>query len=108
MLGVKIYLILVTDFIFGVKKNLKHFDCCLISERNFGHVLPVILYLARARAGQQAHYSKCLNEVYIAYIINHISYKKLYDNPNWVKIRQILGGQYCPPPRPNVNLRAQA
>ena len=41
------------------------------------HVLPVILYLARARADQHAHYSKCLNEVYIAYIINHISYNKL-------------------------------
>ena len=77
MLGVYIYLILVTDFIFGVKKKFKHFDCCLILERYFGHILPVILYLARARAGQRAHYSKCLNEVYKVYVINHNSYKIL-------------------------------
>ena len=63
-------------FYFGMKKKLKHFDCCLISERYFGQILPAILYLARARAGQRAHYSKCLNEVYKAYIIKHILYKK--------------------------------
>ena len=70
MLGVQIYLIWVTDFIFWVKKNWKHFDCyfeCLILERHFGHVLLVILYLARMRAGQ---YSECLNEVYNAYTYN--------------------------------------
>ena len=60
----------------GKKKKLKHFDCWLISERNFGHVLPVILYLARARASQRAHYSKWLNEVYKVYVMNHIFYKK--------------------------------
>ena len=77
MLGVYIYLILVTDIIFGVKKKLKHFNCFRITERYFGHLLPVILYPTRARAGQLAHYSKCLNGVYKAYTINHISYKKL-------------------------------
>ena len=55
-----------------------------------------LLYLVRA--GQYAHYSKCLDEDYKAYVINHISYKKFWDNPNWVKIRQILRGQFCPPP----------
>ena len=84
-----VYLILVTDLIFGVKKNLKHFYCCLISERNFCHVLPVILYLARALAG---HYSKCLNKVYI-------SYCNVIDVPGgqglgvWLKIKKIT----CPP-----------
>ena len=76
MLGVLIYLILATDLIFGVKKRFKHFDWFVIFERYFGQVLLVILYLARARASQRAHHSKCLNEVYKAYIINHISYKK--------------------------------
>ena len=31
------YLILVTDFIFGVKIFLKHFECCRISEQYFCH-----------------------------------------------------------------------
>ena len=36
--------------------------------------------------------------VYKAYRINHIFYKKFLLNPDRVKIRQILGWQYCPPP----------
>ena len=37
-------------FHFWDKKKLKHSDCCLISERYFGQVLSVILYLARRSA----------------------------------------------------------
>ena len=73
-------------------KKFNHFDCCVILERYFGHVLTVILYLARSRAGQCAHYSKWFNEVYKAYIINHISYKKFSDKPNRVKKTNPLGG----------------
>ena len=40
------------------------------------------------------------------YRINHILYKKFLVNPNWVKIRQILGGNIAPPPGPDVNLKA--
>ena len=85
-------------FQFWGQQNLKFNDCCLISERYLGHVLPVILYLSRARVGQRAHYFECLNEVYKAYIINNFSYKKF--NPSWVTMRQILGGQRRPPPPP--------
>ena len=46
----------------------------------------------------RAHDSKCLNDVYEAYKNNHILYKKFLVKSNWVKIRQILGGQYWPPP----------
>ena len=93
-----IYQILVTDFIFGIKNKFE----ALLSYFGaiFCHVLPVILNFAWARAGQRANYSKCLNEVYRAYLINHISYKKFLDNPNWFKIRQILGGEYCNPHPP--------
>ena len=76
MLSILIYLIVINDFIFVVKKKLKHFDFCIISKRYFGNVLPNILYFARGRAGQRTHYSKHLNEVYKAFIINHNSYKK--------------------------------
>ena len=60
----------------------------------FYHIWPAILYCKRSCAGQRVHDSKCLNEVYKAYIINHILHKKLLVKPNWVKIRQTLGGQY--------------
>ena len=40
--------------------NLPHFDWREIFARYFGHVLPVILYLAQACADQRAHDPKCL------------------------------------------------
>ena len=49
-----------------------NFQAVFISKRYFGHVLPVILYFARARTGQRAHYSKFFNEIYKAYILIHI------------------------------------
>ena len=56
-------------------------------------------YIARDRAPVSARMiHKCLIEVYKGYIINHISHKLFFIKPNWVKRRQILGGQYCPPP----------
>ena len=71
---------------------------CVIFQRHFDHIWPAILYRTRSRTGQRAHDSKCLNEVYKAYVIIHISNKKFLVKLNWVKIRQILEGQYCPPP----------
>ena len=81
----------------GQKKILVHFDRHVIFAQYFDHIWPAILYRAWSCAGQRAHDSKCLNDVYEAYRINHILYKKFLVKPNWVKIRQILGGQYCPP-----------
>ena len=75
MLGVWIYLFWSLIPFLGSTQNLEHFDSCVkFLERYFGHVLLVIV---RARTSQCAHYSKCLNEVYKAFKINHISYKKL-------------------------------
>ena len=89
-------------------KKMKHFHCCAIPERYFGHVLPVILYLARARAGQRAHYSKCFNDFYEAYIINHISIKSSKTSLTGSNKTYPLGGNIAPPPRPDVNLKAEA
>ena len=72
---------------FGIKKILVHFDRRVIFEQYFDHIRPAILYRAQSCAGQRAHDSKSLNEVYKAYIINHISYKGFLVKPNWVKIR---------------------
>ena len=81
------------------KKILVHFDRHVIFAQYFDHIWPAILYRAWSCAGQRAHDSKCLNDFYEAYRINHILYKKFLVKPNWVKIRKILGGgQYCPPP----------
>ena len=88
----------------GSKINLDHFDWCVILERYSGHILPAVLYHARARTGWRAHDSKCLNEVYISYIINNILCKKFLDKPNRVKP---WGAIFPPPPRPDVNLRAR-
>ena len=85
---------------------LVHFDQHVIFTQYFDHIWPAILYRAWSCAGQHAHDSKCLNDVYKAYRINLILYKKFLVKPNWVKIRQILGGQNCPPPGPDVNLKA--
>ena len=49
MLGIEIYLIWVTDLIFGVQKKLKHFDCCLISERYLA-MFYRSFYISRERA----------------------------------------------------------
>ena len=75
-----------------------HFWDRKIFAQYFDHIWPAILYHAWSRAGQRAYDCKCLNEVYKAYRINHILYKKFLVKLIWFKIRQILGGQYCPPP----------
>ena len=66
MSGVKIYEILVADFISGVKKKFPK----------------VIIYFALSHADQSAHNYKCQNK---AYKINHKAFKKY----NRVVIRQI-------------------
>ena len=78
------------DLIFGIEKIWRNFDRHVIFTQNFDHTWPAILYRAQSCAGQRAHDSKCLNEVYKAYITNHILYKKILVKPNWVEIRQIL------------------
>ena len=93
-------------FHFWDRKNLMHFDRHIIFSQYFDHIWPAILYRAWSCAGQCAHDSKCLNEVYRAYRIDYILYKTFLVNPKWVKIRQILGGNIAPPPGPDVNLKA--
>ena len=84
--------------------HLFHFWCrkkiwCILTDMLFfAQYFDHILYRAWSRAGHREHDSKCLNEVYKAYRMNHIIYKQFLVKPNWVKVRQILGGQYCPPP----------
>ena len=79
---------MVTDFIFGIDKILVHFDQSVIFSHYFDHIWPAILYRAQSFASQRAHDSKCFNEVYKSYIINHILNKKFSVKPDWVKIRQ--------------------
>ena len=76
----------------GQKEMLVHFERYVIFAQYFDHIWPAISYRAWSCAGQRAHDSKCLNDVYKAYRVNHILYKKFLVKPNWVKIRQILGG----------------
>ena len=47
----------------------------LFAKQYFDRIWPAILIRARSRPGQRAHDSKCLNEVYKAYVINLSSYK---------------------------------
>ena len=69
-----------------------HFDWHVFSYIILTNIWPAILYRAQSCASQRAHDSKCLNEVYKAYMINYIFYKKFLFKPNWVKKRLILGG----------------
>ena len=75
---------------FGTEKMLVHIDRHVIFALYFDHIWQAILYRAWSCAGH-------VYDVYKAYRINHILYKKFLVKPTWVKIRQILGGQYCPP-----------
>ena len=61
------------------------------------YILTGHFIFARSCTSQRAHDSKCLNKVYKAYIINHISYTKFLVKPNWVKIRQNPRGEILPP-----------
>ena len=100
---------MVTDLIVGIefrKIILVHFDPhVFFFMQNFDHIWPAILYHAQSCAGQCAHDSKCLNEIYKAYMINNCLevFRKFLVKTNWAKIRQILEGQYCPPP-PDLTL----
>ena len=61
---------------------LVHFDRCDIFAQNFDHIWPAILYRAQScAAGQRAHDFERLNEVYKAYMINHILYNKFLGPP---------------------------
>ena len=62
--------------------------CPYLTNNFISHVI----VLRSARAWFQM-FEWGLQSIYI----NHKSYKKFMVKPNWVKIWQILWGQYCPP-----------
>ena len=88
---------------FGHRYNFwdrKKFWCTLTDMLFSGSILTIFdwpFYIARDRAPVSA---RMIPNVWVRSTkhIEYILYKKFLVKPNWVKIRQILRGQYSPPP----------
>ena len=102
---------MVTDFNFGVKKNLKHFDCCEFwSDILANYYRSFYISRERAPVSVRTILFKCLNEVYKAYTYIYL-YNKSYfiDKTSLTGSNKTnpLGGNIAPPPRPDIHLKAQ-
>ena len=72
---------------------------CILTDMLFSRSILTIFdrpfYIARDPGPVSA---RMIPNVWMMSTKHHILYKEFLVKPNWVKIRQIQGGQYCPPP----------
>ena len=86
----------------------KKYRCSLTSllfSRSILTIFDLLFYIARDRAPVSTRMIPNVRMRSTKHTINHILFKKFLVKPNWVKVRQSLGGQYCPL-GPDVNLKA--